>query len=115
MNEIFEKRVRAAAVAGWWMLLIAVVFNVIQWGAYLWIMNTKPEWVHCMWGPDISWSFVQNLWFWITAVFKLCLWLMALVVIWLTLWACTALWCRYMRAYYRPLACWWRRVRGIFP
>jgi hypothetical protein len=26
MNDIFEKRVRAAAVAGWWTLLIAVAF-----------------------------------------------------------------------------------------
>ncbi len=30
---------------------------------------------------------VQIVWFWIAAIFKLCLWLLALVVICLTLWA----------------------------
>ena len=87
MNDNFEKRVRAAAVAGWWTLLVGVAFLVIQWIAYLFIMNAKPAWVQAMWGPDISWSYIQNLWFWIATIFKMCIWLMALVVVWLTLWA----------------------------
>ncbi len=37
MNDVFQKRVRAAAVAGWWTLLIAVIFLAIQWIAYQWI------------------------------------------------------------------------------
>lgn len=87
MNDIFEKRVRAAAAAGWWTLLVAAVFLLIQWIAYLFLINTRPEWMQSMWGPDISWSYIQNLWFSITAIFKLCIWLIALVVVWLTLWA----------------------------
>jgi hypothetical protein len=87
MNDIFVKKVRAAAVAGWWTLLIAVIFLWIQWIAYLYIMSARPEWVRSMLGPDIKWAFIQNLWFWIATVFKLCIWLMALVVIWLSLWA----------------------------
>jgi hypothetical protein len=87
MNDIFEKRVRAAAVAGWWTLLIAVLFLTLQWIAYLFVTNARPEWVKDMWGPNINWEFVQNLWFWVVAIFKMCVWLMALVVIWLTLWA----------------------------
>jgi len=87
MNDVFEKRVRTAAVAGWWTLLIAVLFLVVQWIAYLAIMNARPAWLPAMWGPGIEWSFIQTLWFWVVGVFKMCVWLMTLVVIWLTLWA----------------------------
>ncbi len=87
MNDIFAKRVRAAAIAGWWTLLVAAIFLAIQWRAYLLIMNARPEWMRDLWGPGISWSYVQNIWFWIASVFKMCIWLLALVVIWLTLWA----------------------------
>ncbi len=31
MNDVFEKRVRAAAVAGWWLMLIVIGFLLIQW------------------------------------------------------------------------------------
>jgi hypothetical protein len=40
-----------------------------------------------LWGPGVDWNFVQHVWFWGTAAFKLCLWVLALLVIWLTLWA----------------------------
>lgn len=40
-----------------------------------------------LFGPGVSWEYVQNVGFWIVSVFKLCIWLMALVVVWLTLWA----------------------------
>ncbi len=87
MNNVFEKRVRAAAVAGWWVLLVAAGFLVLQWIIYLVVMSARPAWLLSLWGPDVSWSFVQNVWFWAAAIFKLCLWLLALVVLWLTLWA----------------------------
>jgi hypothetical protein len=87
LNDIFQRKVSAAAVAGWWTLLVAVVFLLIQWIVYLFIMNARPEWLLDLWGPGISWSYVQNLWFWIAAIFKMCVWLMTLAVIWLTLWA----------------------------
>jgi hypothetical protein len=31
MNDPFEKKVRAAAVAGWWVVLIAVAFLTLLW------------------------------------------------------------------------------------
>ena len=40
MNEAFEKKVRAAAVAGWWVVLIAVGFLTLQWLIYLAILST---------------------------------------------------------------------------
>ena len=45
MNDIFEKRVRAAAVAGWWVVLIALAFIVLQWLIYLAVIHARPAWV----------------------------------------------------------------------
>jgi len=87
VNDTFQKRVRAAAVAGWWTLLVAVIFLTVQWVAYLAVMSAKPAWLLTLWGPDVNWAFVQSVWFWAVAIFKMCLWLLALVVLWLTLWA----------------------------
>ena len=55
MNDAFEKRVRAAAVAGWWLVLIAVAFIVLQWIAYLAVMQAQPAWILAMWGPNLDW------------------------------------------------------------
>jgi MFS family permease len=87
MNDVFERRVRAAAVAGWWTLLIAVGFLLIQWIGYLLVMSAHPAWMLSLWGPDITWSFVQNVWFWAIAILKVSVWPLALVALWLTLWA----------------------------
>ena len=92
MNDSFEKKVRAAAVAGWWVILIAFALLTITWFFYLGIMSARPEWVLRMWGGDIvnqghSWESMQTISLWFMGVFKLCLWLMFLVVLWLTLWA----------------------------
>jgi hypothetical protein len=87
MNETFEKRVRAAAVAGWWVVLIAVGFLTLQWVIYLVVMSTRPAWLLTMWGPGVDWPFVQGVWFWVMAAFKGFVWLMILAVLWLTLWA----------------------------
>jgi hypothetical protein len=87
MNDAFEKRVRAAAVAGWWVVLIAVGFIVLQWVIYLVVMSARPAWLLALWGPDVDWAFVHIVWFWAIAILKFIVWLMALAVIWLTLWA----------------------------
>jgi hypothetical protein len=87
MNDTFEKRIRAAAVAGWWVVLIAFGFVTLQWLVYLVVMSTHPAWLISLWGPAIEWPFVQNVWFWFVAAFKFCTWLLVLAVLWLTLWA----------------------------
>ena len=87
MNDVFEERVKAAAVAGWWTLLIAVGFIVLQWLIYLAVMEARPAWLLAMWGPGVDWDFVQSVWFWAIAFLKFVVWLMALAAIWLTLWA----------------------------
>lgn len=87
MNDVFEKRVRAAAVAGWWTLLAAVGFILVQWVAYLLLMSSRPAWLLSFWGPDMTWNFAQTIWFWALAIMKILIWPLALVALWLTLWA----------------------------
>ncbi len=87
MNDIFEKRVRAAAIAGWWTVLIAVGFITVIWVIYLVVMSARPAWFLWMCGPDMDWAFVRIVSFCAIAFLKIVWWLMVFVVIWLTLWA----------------------------
>jgi len=87
MNDAFEVRVRAAAMAGWWTLLIAAIVLTIQWLAYLFLISSRPAWLLTLWGPGIDWGTVQYLWVLLLAILKLAVWLCALPVLWLTLWA----------------------------
>lgn len=87
MNDIFEKKVRAAAVAGWWVVLAATGFVTLIWLMYLAVMSFQPGWILSMWGPGVTWEFVQMVWFWAVAGAKFFLWLLFFVALWLTLWA----------------------------
>jgi hypothetical protein len=87
MNDPFEKRIRAAAVAGWRVVLIAFGFITLQWLLYLYVASTHPAWLMSLWGPGVDWPFIQSVWFWLVAAFKFCTWLLVFVVLWLTLWA----------------------------
>jgi hypothetical protein len=69
-------------------LLIDVGFLLIQWIAYRLAMSVHPAWLLSLWyGPDMTWSVVQTMWFWGIAVMKICVLPLALVALWLTLWA----------------------------
>ena len=87
MNDAFEKRVRAAAIAGWWVVLIGLAFISLQWLVYLAVMHTHPSWLLALWGPDVDWAFVHRVWFWAIVILKFIWWLLVLAVLWLTLWA----------------------------
>ncbi len=87
MNDPFEKKVRAAAVAGWWVILIAYALLTVTWIVYLVILSARPAWLLSMWRGDVSWAFMQTVSLWFLGVFKLCIWLLIVVVLWLTLWA----------------------------
>jgi hypothetical protein len=87
MNDDFERKVRAAAVAGWWVVLAAAGLLLVSWIAYLVVIPARPEWLLVLWGPDLNWQYVQNVWFWAIATFKVIVWFMAMVALWLTLWA----------------------------
>jgi len=87
MDEIFTKKVRAAAVAGWWTLLIAFCILLIQWLAYLLIMTRQPAGILCLWGGGITWPEIGTILLWAMVAFRIGVAMMILVVIWLTLWA----------------------------
>jgi hypothetical protein len=87
MEDTFEKRVRAAANAAWWTILVGLIFLAFQWIAYLIVMAAHPALLLRLWGPETTWPFVQTVWFFGIAVFKLFLGMLALVALWLTVWA----------------------------
>ena len=87
MNDTLEIRIRNAATAGWWTLLIAAGFLAVQSIAYLFLMSAKPAWLLAFWAHAIDWDTFGRICFWHLAIYKLCIWLLALPVLWLTLWA----------------------------
>jgi hypothetical protein len=87
MDDSFRDKVRAAASAAWWTLLIGAVFLTVQWVGYLVIMSAKPAWALSLWGPDATWDTIRMVWFDALVVVKLILWPLVLVAVWLTLWA----------------------------
>ena len=87
MDDIFIKKVRSAAVAGWWTVLIAYCVLLIQWLAYLLIMTTQPTGMTCFWSKGVTWPEIRSIWLWAMVTYKIVLATMIFVVIWLTLWA----------------------------
>ena len=87
MYDHFERRVRAAAAAAWWTLLVGAALVSVSWLTYLAVLSARPSWLLSMWGPDLDWVFVENVWFGGIVIVKVIVWLMALVALWLTLWA----------------------------
>jgi len=86
MSDNLETKVRCAAVAGWWTLLIAAVIFLVQWVVYLLVVPAQPAWVLTLWGPGATWETVRTTWFWFLAGFKALLILLAFFLVWLTLW-----------------------------
>jgi hypothetical protein len=87
MNDAFRQKVKAAAIAGWWTVLVAIIFLAWVWIIFLVLMSARPPWLQWIFGTGVSWDYVQNVGFWVVSIFKMCIWLMVLVVTWLTLWA----------------------------
>jgi len=87
MDNDLSARVHAAAVAGWWTFLVALVFFMTQWLGYLLIMHARPAWALPLWGPGATWDSIRSVWFLGLAFLKLSLWPLALTALWLTLWA----------------------------
>jgi hypothetical protein len=87
MNDSFEKKVRAAAVAAWWVVVIGYALLTVVWLVYLALVTTRPAWLLAVWGQDVAWDFMQTVSLWFMGVFKLFLWFLFLAALWLTLWA----------------------------
>lgn len=86
MHDAFVQRLRTAANAAWWTILIGVTLVLVQWVIYMALMAARPAWVLAMCGPDVTWSVVANMALWYIGAFKFCLWMMALAATWLSLW-----------------------------
>lgn len=87
MDESFAKKIRTAAVAGWWTLLIAYCILLAQWFAYLWILKMQPAAMACLWGQGVAWPEIQHIWLWGMVAYKLVAGTMLFIVLWLTFWA----------------------------
>ncbi len=86
MNDLFQKRVRAAATATWWTFLAGIAMTFLIGAGSLHILNAKPEWIVHMW-RGIPWETIQTSTVWIVGIFKMIIWLVFLLAIWLTIWA----------------------------
>jgi hypothetical protein len=87
MNDTFEIRLRAAVRAGWWTVLIWVLFLTVIWGVSLAMVRCRPSWVLGMFGPGyITWAEIQTMFFWIIAVAKVVVWVWTMGVVFLTIW-----------------------------
>jgi hypothetical protein len=86
MEARFSLKVKSAAVAAWWTILIAFSFILFQWLIYRYF-NAHPQGLISVLLGGFDWQFIRVVWLWSVAVLKLCMWLLLLVTIWLTLWA----------------------------
>jgi hypothetical protein len=85
MHEIFTKKVRTAAVARWWTLLIVYCILLIQWLAYVLIHEQAAGRITLRWGEGVTWPEIRAIWLWAMVAYKLGVGM--IVVSWLTLWA----------------------------
>ncbi len=88
MEDNLKRRVGAAAVAGWWTILILAVWLTVGWLIWLLILHFQPSWLLKLWGGGpITYETVQTVVLWVFGGMKALLWAALGVVIWLTLWA----------------------------
>jgi hypothetical protein len=87
MDQLFTRKVRTAAVAAWWTVLVAYVILLVQWMAYLAITSGPPEWMLALWGAGVTWPEIRTIWLWGMVAFKFIVGMMLFAALWLTLWA----------------------------
>jgi hypothetical protein len=87
MSTSLESRLRAAASAGWRVLLVQFAAFIAAWLFYVAVLPARPEWLHAFLGRDLAWSFIQGTSLWAITAYKLFLWLQACAVLWVWLWA----------------------------
>jgi len=88
MSDVFAKRVSAAAGAGWWTLLVFVIWYVLAWIMAWVLMRSEPQWVLDMLGARaLTWEKVSTIYLWFFGALKTLVFLGLIVVVWLSLWA----------------------------
>jgi hypothetical protein len=90
-DEELAKRVRAAAGAGWWTVLVLAVWMVGAWVFWLAIMHLRPMWLVPLWGGDADdkffWDRAQTASLLVMGGMKVLLMALVAACIWLSLWA----------------------------
>jgi len=87
MSDELVKKVRAAAGAAWYTLLIGVLWLTAAYFLWLAILTRRPEWLHTLWGGgNLTWDEMQISTLWFFGVFKVILFVMLFAAIWLSLW-----------------------------
>ncbi len=84
MSEELAEIIRAAAVAGWWTVLIGVIWLTLSWLIWMQILKAKPAWLIRLWGGNITWGPVNSIIITFMAVAKVILFVCILARIWLT-------------------------------
>ena len=87
MNDLFTTRVKAAAAAGWWTVLIGIGFNVFLWLAFRHLSDARPQWILGLWGHGIDYDHLLAMFLRAIIVVRVLVWIMLMVTIWLSLWA----------------------------
>jgi len=88
MDETFTQRVRAAAVAGWWTILIMGVWLTLGWFVWLAMFSSRPAWMLAMWGGNtMTWEQMHATMVTFIGVFKVIALTLLMLTIWLSLWA----------------------------
>ena len=85
--DAFGKRVRTAAVAGWWTILIGAAWISAAWFFTTWILAAKPDWVLALWGGIITWEDASDIVVRYFTTFKIIFFVMLMLTIWLSIWA----------------------------
>jgi hypothetical protein len=81
------KRVRAAAGAAWWALIIAYLFMAGAWCGVLTLLDRKPAWAIVAWGGgEIQWGDVHRIYITFFGVLKVLLFILLVVAMWLSFW-----------------------------
>ena len=87
-TEFLAKRVRAAAGAGWWTMLIVLIYALLQWCGFLAIIHYQPYWIRSWWGGgDLDWPEIHQLLLLFQAIFELVMLVALVVVVWMSIWA----------------------------
>ena len=86
MNDTYTKRVSAAAAAGWWTVLVGVLWLTFGWLAWMAILHFKPDWLLTLW-VGMSWDDAREFMILFLGTAKMILLVCFLATLWLTFWA----------------------------
>ncbi len=88
MNDAFTQRVRTAATAAWWAILIGAIWMTAAWLISLALLRVQPDWLLKLWGGgELTWEWVHTIMLKFFAAVKVILISGVFLTIWVSLWA----------------------------